>query len=121
MTEKLFDRTATFFYMRENKEIDLNSEKHKKRAKLLSDILKLTLEIPQPSTDCVLALMKKIRANLTDSGDILFEKHVETMVKTLGDVPLDDIQSVVETYSIINLLLRKSEFEKDFKECLNIS
>ena len=121
MTEKLFGRTAIFFYLRDDEKFDIHSETNKSRAKLLSNIFKLTSNIPQPSIECVLKIMQKIRDNYRDSHTFLFEEHIEEIAGLLGEVPLEDLRSVVETYCYINLLQHKSEFEKDLKECLKIS
>ncbi|MHA1198078.1 MAG: hypothetical protein ACTSQF_01790 [Candidatus Heimdallarchaeaceae archaeon] len=118
MTAKLFGRTAVFFYARVKEDIDLDSAKHKNRAKLLANILKIAYDVPQPSTDCVLRLMKKIRANYFASHDKLFEDKVDDMVKMFGDAPAKDLQAIVETYTMVNLLVNSADFQKELKECL---
>ena len=120
MTEKLFGRTAIFFYLRDNERFDRNLEKNKKRAQLLSELFKLVLGIPQPSIECILNIMQKLTESSRHGHAILFEEHAEGVAKLLGEISLEDLRSVVETYVLINLLQNKSKFKKELKECLKI-
>lgn len=117
MTEKLFGRTAVFFYLKEEEEFDKQSKTNKNRAKVLSKIFEQTLNIPQPSEECILRIMQKISNIYNDSHTFLFEEHVEKISELLGETPLEDLRYVVQIYVYINLLQNKSKFEKDLKEC----
>ncbi len=121
MTEKLFGRTAIFFYLKEDEEFDMQSEKNKKQADLLSKIFEHTWKIPKPSVDCILQIMKKIREISRDSHTFLFEEHIEEVVGLLGEIPLEDLRSVVETYIYIDILQNKSKFKKELKDCLKLN
>ncbi len=120
-SQKLFARTAKFFYLQSDQKYHLSTERIKVRAKLLSKVLQIGLEIPKPSLDCLEKLIEKIIKRQIASVSNLFSKHSDVMAEFLGDVPIDDLQSVVDLYSIINLLLSKDKFTKDFKECLKIT
>jgi DNA-binding PadR family transcriptional regulator len=121
MTEKLFGRTAYFFYTRDITKYDINLDKHKKQGEILGRVLQATLDIPQPSTKCILSIIKVVREIYGEIHDLLFEQKIENVAEYLVDLPLDDLQTVVNDYFLFTLLLKKSEFKKEFEECLNIS
>ena len=120
-TQRLFARTAKFFYLKSSEKGHLAPEKIKAKAKLLSMVLQIGLDIPKPPVDCLGSLIEKLYKFEADCGEDLFTEHADEMADFLGDVPLEDLQSIVDTYHTIKLLLRKDELTKDFKECLKIS
>ncbi len=120
-TQRLFARTAKFFYLKDSKKEHLVPEKIKTKAKLLSTILQIGLDIPKPPLDCLGNLIEKIYKFEADCGEDLFTEHAEEIAEFLGDVPLEDLQSILNMYSTINFLLRKDKFTKDFKDCLKLT
>ena len=121
MTEKLFGRTATFFYLRESESMDTNLDVLIPQAEFLSELFKLILDIPKPNTDCMIKILQRIKSINRESYDILFKQYANKIVNILGDVSFDELQRVVDTFWIIKLLLEKSEFDKDFKNCFKTS
>lgn len=118
MTEKLFGRTAIFFYLRDDdEEFDIQSRENKRRAEILSKVFEQTLDISQPSVDCILRIMQKISDIYTESHAFLFEEHIEKIAKLLGGIHLEDLRSVVQIFVYIKILQNASKFEKDLKEC----
>jgi len=120
-TQRLLARTAKFFYLKGSEKGHLAPEKIKTKAKLLSMVLQIGLDIPKPPVDCLGSLIEKLYKFEADCGEDLFTEHADEMADFLGDVPLEDLQSIVDTYHTIKLLMRKDEFTEDFKECLKIS
>ncbi len=118
LTEKLFSRTAIFFYARPSSDNEKNKEQYKNQAEILSKIFKLSFDIPQPSVDGILKITNRIRLSNRRSHDELFENHVDELVKIFEGVSSDDLRSVVDQYWIIRLLLEKSEFDDDLKKYL---
>ena len=118
LTEKLFSRTAYFFYLRQSDINMSNSEQHQKQAELLAKLFKLSLDIPLPPSEGILKIMDKVRLSGRKSHDDLFENHVEELVKLFDNVVATDLQAVVEFYWIIKLMLEKPDFDEDFKKYL---
>ena len=119
--ETLFGRTAIFFYMRDDVERDIQDDKFKGQTKILADLLKITLDISQPTSECISDLVKKIREVFTEGHDLLFGKNIEKIAPILTQQPLEDLRTLVYDYCLITLLLRSQEFEKNLKNCLGAS
>ncbi len=121
LTEKLFSRTAYFFYSRPSDLEKRNREQHQRQAELLAKLFKITLNIPQPPSEGMLKITDRIKLSSINSHDDLFKNHVEELVKLFENVTATDLQAVVEMYWIIKLMLGKSEFDEDFKKYLKVT
>ncbi len=121
VTQRLFSRTAKFFYLSGSEKSHLSPEKSKVRAKLLQELIAIGHNVAKPNIDCLIELISKITSCQVESGSNLFKEYPDELVEIVGDVELKDFESVLYIYSAIVLLLRKSEFEKDLKNCLGIS
>ncbi len=119
-TQRLFARTAKFFYLSGSTEEYISPENVKKRAKLLREILGIDLK-HKPSLDCLEEFIVKLESSNDNCMTDLFKEHPDELAEVVGEVPVHELQNVLNIYSSIRLLLRKSEFEKYLKECLKIS
>lgn len=121
LTEKLFGRTAYFFYTRPNRENATSSEMLEKHSTLLSKIFQLSIEGSKPTPKGLLEIINKINLSSQKSHDELFGDHAEELVEIFEGVSTEDLRRVIDYYWIIRLLLEKSDFDGDFKKYLTKS
>ena len=121
ITQRLFSRTAKFFFLKGSEKEYFAPETIRRRADILRDIIAIAHNKPKASLDCVEKLFEKLITCESNCGSNLFENYPDELAEIVGNVPIKDLEVVLSVYSSIDLLLRKSEFEKDLKECLKIS
>ena len=110
ITEKLFARTAKLF---------LNDTYYKKlicsseaSMESLSDLIELVLGIPKPDNNTVKEFISQMERSFQDTTDKLFREKPEDYVKVVEKLSLQDINAVLHTISIVDLIANRDNYKK---------
>ncbi|MHA2357740.1 MAG: hypothetical protein ACXABK_03095 [Candidatus Heimdallarchaeaceae archaeon] len=117
-TEKLYSRTAKFFYLQKKHEEGLDKKKLKRRSKVLSQLLSLSPEVEITSTECLTTLLEKLYNYEVQSTEKLFRDYPNEVAEIAGNLPLDELQDVMASLLTLIILLNFKDFEEELKECL---
>ena len=120
MTEKLFARTAKFFYTSGTAKEEKYKQKMKREAVLLSKLFTLTRKADEDSAKCIETFLNTQNDRHLKIIDDLFTKHPDEVAEIAGSLPHDDLQALVEDYVQINILLNFPEIIDELKKCLGV-
>lgn len=120
MTEKLFARTAKFFYTASKAKGKEHTDRVKKQSILLSKFFALTRDVKEDSVGCIEAFLTKQYSRDLGAIDELFTKFPDEVAEIAGNLPHDDLQAVVEEYVRINIILNFPGIREELKKCLGL-
>lgn len=120
MTEKLFARTAKFFYTTGKAEGEDFTERIRKQSKLLSKLFVLTKGTKEEHAECIETFLKNQYSRNLGILDELFSKYPEEVAEIAGNLPHDDLQAVVDEYVQFSLILKFPEIREELKKCLGL-
>ena len=120
MTEKLFARTAKFFYTASKAKGKEYTDKIKKQSILLSKLLVLTREVKEDSAVCIEEFLTNLHTQDLEVIDELFTKYPDEVAEIAGNLPHDELQAVVEEYVRINTILNFPGIRDELKKCLGL-
>ncbi|MHA1954105.1 MAG: hypothetical protein ACW96U_09205 [Candidatus Heimdallarchaeaceae archaeon] len=113
-TETLFSRTARLFYsIKSNPCCSDNSLIEKVR-----DIIVLTEDIPDTSTEKLSTLLQKIDDYQIKRTKELFENYSDELEEIIADNTFDEIDSIIRFVQSIYTLMHTEEIEKELKAIL---
>ena len=116
ITEKLFSRTAKFFYLiGKHKEVT-DKKKITKRAKIISKILSFSDNINVKSIEDLSDFLNKLHSSEITISNKLFEEFADELADSAGNLPFDELEHLLEDYITIKILLEKDSYEKQLKE-----
>jgi hypothetical protein len=115
--KKLYSRTAKFFYIVDKQEEWEESVLSTGNMKALTNILQLAHN-KKPSIRSLTNLVRKLKSCQKTGIENVFRKFPDELVEIMGDFPIKDVERILEVYSTLNILLSKSEYEKEFEESL---
>jgi len=117
-TEKLYSRTAKFFYLQTKHDEIFDTKRIKKRSKILSQLLSLSPDVEVSSVDCLAALLEKLYSFQLQGSESLYRDFPDKVADIAGDLPLEDLQEIMGDFVTFNVLLNFEDFEKDLKNCI---
>lgn len=120
MTEKLFARTAKFFYTTGSAKDEKYKKRIKKESELLSKIFSLTIGADKTSAACIESFLSIQTERNLKCIDDLFTKYPDEVAEIAGNIPHDELQALVEDYVHINTLLNFPETKEELRKCLGI-
>ncbi|NPD89487.1 MAG: helix-turn-helix domain-containing protein [Asgard group archaeon] len=118
VTQKLFARTAKFFYLTNKTEKVMEPKKLQKRVEILTKLFALTHKVDKSTIDNLKKIIEKLRSFELEESEILFKQFPDELAEIVGNLPLEELQHTLEDYLILKILLQKSNYEKDLKEIL---
>jgi hypothetical protein len=104
VTQKLFGRTAKFFYLSDKSKKVMEAKKLERRAEILTKLLKLTHKVDKVSVTKIKKLLSKFYTFELEESERLFKQYPEELAEIAGDLPLNDLQYVLEDYLVMKLL-----------------
>lgn len=110
MTEKLFARTAKFFFVEDYYEKMVCEDS--KCIESMSKVLSLIYNVPKPDEKHVAkftSIMKKSFENVTQ---ILFKEKPEEFVQQVENLSLSEVTDVIQTLSMIDLVKNSEKYSK---------
>ncbi|MHA1955059.1 MAG: hypothetical protein ACXAAM_08205 [Candidatus Heimdallarchaeaceae archaeon] len=116
VTQKLFARTAKFFYIADKTKQSLEPKKLEKRATILAKLFALTHKVDKSSVEKLKELITELHSFEVEESKNLFGQFPDELAEIAGDLPLEELQHILEDYIILKLLLRSSSYEKQLKE-----
>jgi hypothetical protein len=118
VTQKLFARTAKFFYVDAKTQKTQESKKLQNRAEILTKIFSLTHKVEKSTTAKLKDILENMYSYEIEVSDRLFKEFPDELAEIAGNLPLKDLQHLLEDYMILMVLLQSSKYEKDLKEIL---
>ncbi len=115
-TKKLYGRTAKFFYLSPKQE-EVESTLGSGNIKAIANILQLAHN-KKPSVRSLTNLVKKLNSCQITGIDHIFRNFPDELVEFMGDLPIEDVERILKVYSTLNILLSKTEYEKEFEESM---
>jgi len=116
-TKNLYGRTAKFFYLSQWPDKWLESILDSRNIKAVANIIQLTHN-KKPSIRSLTNLVKKLNSCQITGIEHIFRKFPNELVEIMGDLPIEDVERILEVYSSLNILLSRAEYEKEFEESL---
>ncbi len=110
MTEKLFARTAKFFFAEGFYEKSICSEHHCYES--IANLLGLIYDVPQPNTKDVEGFSQLIVQSTKKITDILFGPKSEEFVRLVENLSLDEVMAAIQMLSLIELTTNPNEYSK---------
>ena len=118
VTQKLFARTAKFFYLESKAKKAVEPKKLQKRVDILSKIFSLTHKVDKSANEKLKEILTNLYTYEIEESDKLFKEYPDNIAEIAGNLPLEDLQQVLEDYLILKILQKSSIFEKDLKDIL---
>ena len=118
VTQKLFARTAKFFYLDSKSKKTSEPKNIQKRVQILTELFALTQKLDKSANEKLKEIVTDIYTHTTEESDILFKEFPDELAEIAGNLPLEELQLVLEDYMILKILQRGSKFEKELKEIL---
>ncbi len=118
VTQKLFARTAKFFYIADKTKKFLEPKKLGKRAEILAKLFALTHKVDKSSVEKLEKLTTELHSFEVEESEKLFKQFPDELAEIAGNLPLEELQYTLEDYIMLKILLQSSNFEKELKEIL---
>ena len=118
VTQKLFARTAKFFYLDSKSKKTSEPKNIQKRVKIITELFALTQKLDKSANEKLKDILTEIYSKTTKESDKLFKEFPEELAEIAGNLPLDELQLLLEDYMILKIIQQSSEFEKRLKEIL---
>jgi len=113
MTEKLFARTAKFFFVEGFYEKSVCSEDH--CIESITDLIGLVYDVPKVDKKDVKGFSNFLMESTKKITEILFGPKSEEFVKVVENLSLDEVMSVIQVLSLIELAANPKEYSQLMK------
>jgi hypothetical protein len=110
MTEKLFARTAKFFFVEDYYENMICEDPN--CIESMSKILGLIYDIPNPDEKQLEKFTSAMKKSFKDVTNTLFREKPDEFVKNLENLSLSEVTDVIQTVGIINLVKNSEKYAK---------
>ena len=110
MTEKLFARTAKFFFVEDYYDKIVCEDPN--CIESMSKILSLLYNIPKPDEKYLEKFTNVMKKSFQDVTNKLFNDKPEEFVKTLDKLSVSEVKDVIQTLGIINLVKNADKYSK---------
>ena len=116
-SENLYGRTAKL-YLFSATELDLEKQvEFQITVPILSKMLSLMNDLPEPSEKCMSEVLIKIFEKLSDERKKIFEEYSDEIAEVSQDASYEIMRSVIQSVDILNSILNPSEFREELKNC----
>jgi hypothetical protein len=113
MTEKLFARTAKFFFVEAYYEKLICAEPQ--CIDSISQLLGVLYKAPQPSKEDIGDFIQMMTESSRKITSLLFDEKSEEFVQMVDNLSLDEVTTVLQTLSIIDLVANSKKSAKIFE------
>ncbi|MFW9852729.1 MAG: hypothetical protein ACFFDS_07300, partial [Candidatus Thorarchaeota archaeon] len=110
MIEKLFARTAKLFLNDKYYEKLISSSKPSIGS--IARLIELIYEIPKPDDEVVREYSSQMKVSFQQITKKLFKEKSEEYVKIVEKLSLQEINSVLQTISILDLIVNRAQYKR---------
>ncbi len=110
MTEKLFARTAKFFFVESYYEKMICANQN--CIESLAQLLGIIYNVPQPNKSDLKQFISLMNSSSKKITSMLFNEKSEEFVQMVDSLSLDEVTAVIQTLSIIDLANNSKKFDK---------
>jgi len=118
VTQKLFARTAKFFYLSDKSKEALEPEKIQKRVDVLWQILSLDYKLEKSSKERLGDLITNSFTFGIEQSKRLFTEFPDELAEIAGHLPLNELQQVLDDYLTLKILLENTDLRKNLSKII---